>query len=80
VQVVGKFGYVENGHPPTAVTLACMILANRYRGRKDAPFGILGATDLGQFERISKEDPDVISLLQPYIAATGSRGGSWVLV
>jgi hypothetical protein len=78
VQVVGEFGYVENDRPPAAVKQACLILATRYFKRDDAPFGILSATDIGQFERLSKEDPDVISLLAPYRAA--GESAAWVMV
>lgn len=67
VQVIGKFGYVVGGATPGDITQACLILASRYFHRKDAPFGILGMADMGQFERISKEDPDVIGLLEPYM-------------
>ena len=76
VRVVGTFGCVVDGMPPPAVKQACLILANRYYVRKDAPFGVLSSVDLGQFERISKEDPDVVSLLGPWRLA----GGSWVVV
>ena len=76
VQIVGKFGYTVGGAAPYAVQQACVILAARYYKRAEAPFGILQTTDLGQYTRISKEDPDVISLLAPY-RVTGS---SWVVV
>jgi hypothetical protein len=76
VKVVGKFGYTVDGLPPAAVKQACIILASRHYKRREAPFGILQSSDLGTFSRISKEDPDVVSLLSPY-RLTGS---SWVLV
>ena len=76
VRIVGTFGCVVDGAAPVAVRQACLILAGRYYVRKDAPFGVLAAVDLGQFERISKEDPDVVSLLGPWRLA----GGSWVVV
>ena len=79
VQVIGDYGYVINGNAPDDIKLACRILANRFRSRKDSPFGILGATELGQYERISKEDPDVVNLLRPYVSKSGSAG-SWILV
>lgn len=72
VQIAGTWGY---GSVPAQVEQACLILATRYYKRHEAPFGILGQADLGQFERISKEDPDVISLLAPY-----TRTRAWVLV
>lgn len=73
VQIVGKFGYAVGTGAPAAVQQACLILAARYFKRAEAPFGILQTVDLGQFTRISKEDPDVISLLAPYRV-------SWVAV
>lgn len=73
VQIVGTFGWPS---VPKPVEQACLILASRYYKRGEAPFGVLQNTDLGQYTRISKEDPDVVSLLGPY-RVTGS---SWVLV
>jgi uncharacterized phiE125 gp8 family phage protein len=75
VQIVGKFGYVEDGGVPYPVKQAALLLAARWFKRNDAPFGILSAVDLGQFERLSKEDPDVVTLLAPY-----RRSHAWVLV
>jgi hypothetical protein len=76
VQIVGDFGYVIDGQAPPEIRLASLILASRYWKRHETPLGILGATDLGTFERISKADPDVVALLQPYTRA----GSAWVLV
>jgi len=76
VKIVGKFGYEVDGEAPKAVKQACIILASRHYKRREAPFGILQSTDLGTFSRISKEDPDVVSLLSPYRLT----GASWVLV
>jgi hypothetical protein len=75
VRIVGSFGCVVDGAAPVAVKQACLILAGRYYVRKDAPFGVLSAVDLGQFERISKEDPDVVSLLGPWRTTA-----NWVVV
>lgn len=74
VQVVGNFGYVVSGAAPADVQQFCLILAARIWKRHETPLGILGATDLGQFERIGKEDPEAY-LLAPYI-----RGKDWVAV
>lgn len=76
VKIVGTFGYTVDGVAPKAVKQACIILASRHYKRREAPFGILQSTDLGTFSRISKEDPDVVSLLSPYRIT----GASWVLV
>lgn len=76
VQIVGDFGYVdENDNTPYDVQLACKMLAARFWKRHETPLGILGTTDLGQFQRLSAEDPDVAALLLPY-----KRTASWVLV
>jgi hypothetical protein len=78
VKVVGDFGYVDDsGGTPPDVKQACLILGARWWKRRETPLGILNATDLGQFERLSKEDPDVMSLLQPYSRRTAS---AWVAV
>lgn len=75
VQVVGTWGYEQDGGVPAPVKLACLLLAARWFKRHEAPFGILSSVDLGQFERLSKEDPDVVTLLAPY-----KRSAAWVLV
>jgi hypothetical protein len=74
VRIVGKFGYVVNGAAPDDVKQACFLLAQRLFLRRDAPFGVLQATDLGQFERLSARDPDVVELLKPYVASSPSAG------
>ena len=76
VQIIGKFGYTVGGAAPAEVQQANLILATRLFKRAEAPFGILQTIDLGQFTRISKEDPDVISLLAPYRVTSGA----WVAV
>lgn len=79
VQIVGKFGYTENGAVPAPVVQACLILANRFASRAQNPFGILQTPDIGQYTRISKEDPDMANLLKPY--SRGSQGTDpWVVV
>jgi hypothetical protein len=66
VKVVGDWGYVVGGQAPPDVREACLLQAARLFNRRGAPFGILQTTDLGQFTRISKTDPDVQALLMPY--------------
>jgi hypothetical protein len=75
VQIVGSFGYVEGGQVPPAVKQAVIFLANRWHKRPDAPFGILGSTELGQFERLSAKDYDVLMALEPY-----RLSDDWILV
>lgn len=76
VRIVGNWGYVVNNDAPIDVKQACLIQASRLYQRKDAPFGILQTTDLGQFTRIGTEDQDVMALLTPYKGA----GQAWVIV
>jgi len=81
VRIIGTFGYVEGGATPAAVVQACQILATRWFSRKDSPLGVLEATNLGTFERLSAADPDVAALLLPYVAGSaGSAGSNWVMV
>jgi hypothetical protein len=75
VRIVGTFGCVVDGAAPVAVREATLILASRYYKRGEAPFGVLASVDLGQFERITREDPDVVSLLGPWRLTS-----NWVLV
>lgn len=70
VKVNGDWGYVETwGSPsvaqePPVVTLAWRILTHRLVRRKDAPFGVLVAPEMGEAVRIAKTDPDVVSLMK----------------
>lgn len=75
VRVTGDWGYVVNGEAPAPVREACALQAARLYTRRGAPFGILQTTDLGQFTRISKVDPDVQALLAPYRAARSLGAG-----
>ncbi len=76
IKVVGDWGYTVSGAAPPSIQKACLIQASRLFKRKEAPFGILQTTDLGQFTRISALDPDVKALLDPYRASTKV----WVVV
>jgi hypothetical protein len=69
VKVIGDWGYTLGGVAPVAVQQACLLQASRIFKRREAPFGILQTTDLGQYTRISKADPDVEALLAPYRSA-----------
>ena len=71
VEIVGDWGYVVDGVAPEDVQAACLLQAGRlFKRGKEAPFGILQTTDLGQFTRIGAMDPDVKALLDPYKAST----------
>ena len=76
VRVVGAFGATVDGQPPVEVRQANLLLASRYYKRaREAPFGVLQSTDLGQFTRLSGSDPDVVALLGKWRLTQ-----SWVLV
>lgn len=76
VQVVGTFGCVVDGGPPVEVRQATLLMASRYYKRVgEAPFGVLQNTDLGQYTRLSANDPDVAALLAPW-----SLKSAWVAV
>jgi hypothetical protein len=67
LQLVGKFGYNATDSYPTDVNEACIILAQRFLKRKDAPLGVMGTQAMG-FVRLEDEvDPDVKHLLQAYM-------------
>lgn len=67
VQVVGEFGWLTT---PSPIVTAASLLAERYLMRKrDAQLGVMvvpGLADGGAAFRISRTDPDVARLLQPY--------------
>lgn len=63
VRIVGDWGWAT---VPGAIKEACLILASRLYTRKDAPFGIAGAQGVGELTLISKQDPDVVNLIQPF--------------
>ena len=65
VQIVGKFGYAAA--VPYPVKEACLLQCERLFKRKDAIFGVAGATEMGQMIPIAKLDPDVEFLLRPYL-------------
>ena len=62
-RITGDWGWNE---VPDDVHEACLLLAFRLYKRKDAPFGVVGSNDLGQFQAINKRDPDAMMLLDPY--------------
>jgi hypothetical protein len=77
VRITGDWGIVSVwGNPPVEqappdVAQAVQILAHRLVRRKDAPFGIIGGSDLGSAVRLAQSDPDVNMLLAPYRRSTG---------
>ena len=68
VQVTAKFGWAA---VPTEVAQATLIIANRLYRRKDSPFGIQQAPDMGDSLFIRKHDPDAALLLEPFVKVVG---------
>lgn len=63
VQVTARWGWSA---VPTAIKQACIILAGRQFKRYDSPLGVAGFGDLGAM-RVSRVDPDVATLIEPYV-------------
>jgi len=64
VSVTGTYGWPS---VPAPIKQATMILASRYLQRsRSAPFAILTFGDGGEAARLTRSDPDVAMLLQPY--------------
>lgn len=67
VKIVGKFGFCALADVPKVVKEACMLYAVRlYKRTKEAPFGVVGSTEMGQSIVIPKLDPDIELLLSDY--------------
>jgi len=63
VKVTARWGWPAL---PSAIKQATMLLAGRMFKRFDSPLGVAGFGDLGAI-RVSRVDPDVASLVDPYI-------------
>lgn len=63
VRVTARWGWPS---VPDDVSQAAALLAARLYRRKDSPNGVLGSADWGAI-RVSRFDPDVESLIAPYI-------------
>lgn len=62
VQVTGVFGFTVR---PIAIEQATVLLASRIFKRNDSPGGVMGFADIGVI-RVSRIDPDIDRLIQPY--------------
>jgi len=63
VQVTAKWGWPA---VPDPVSYACRLKAARLVSRKDSPQGVAGFGDFGPVRLTSREDSDVVLLLDPY--------------
>ena len=64
VQVTADWGWPA---VPDAIPEACLILAARFYRRGQSPEGVIGFGDFGPM-RLSRTDPDIAALLDPYCA------------
>lgn len=64
VRITGVFGWPS---VPAPVREACVLQAIRLWKRPDAPFGVMGSPELGQLQALTRLDPDVVTLLRPYV-------------
>ncbi len=65
VQITGDWGFGID--VPAPVREATLLQATRLYKRTDAPFGVTGSAEHGQLQTISRVDPDVKELLQPFV-------------
>jgi len=73
VKIAGVFGY-QNGtsaSAPKDVREACIVQSTRIFHRKDNPYGVAGNAEMGQLLQITKLDPDVQLMLEPYRKRAG---------
>lgn len=54
---------------PAGVTQACLLMTDRVLKRRESPNAVVGFDELAF--RISREDPDVVNLLEPYCLLDG---------
>jgi hypothetical protein len=73
IRITGTFGWPE---VPAPVKEATTILAIRFlRRAREAPFGVVGLGVDNTAVRITKSDPDVAFLLDPFIKGQGVMAG-----
>lgn len=63
IRVTAKFGWPA---VPDDIAEACLIQAARLFKRMDSPEGVMGSSEWGVV-RLSRRDPDVWNLIEPYI-------------
>ena len=76
VRVTGVWGATDaRGRVPAAVNEANLLLGARYYKRREAPFQLLQAPDLGAYARVTAQDTDAMQLLFP-LCLPGSPGAA----
>lgn len=63
VRITGVWGWPS---VPLPIKEACLLQAARLFKRKDSIFGVVGSSELGQMMQITRLDPDVQTLTDPY--------------
>jgi len=63
MRITGVWGWPA---VPEPIVEATALQAHRLWKRQSAPFGVVGAPELGQMQTISRIDPDVQILIAPY--------------
>jgi hypothetical protein len=64
VKLTGVFGWPA---VPAAVGEAALLWAERLFKRKDTPWGIAAFAELGEVRVLKEMDPDVVTLLKPFV-------------
>ncbi len=64
VRITAQYGWPA---VPPAIRQATMIQAARFFQRRTAPFGIAGSPETGSMRLLSRLDPDVEMLAQPFV-------------
>lgn len=73
IEVEGGWGNYATA--PLPIRSACLLMAARLWKRKDAIFGVAGATSLGEIRMHFPQDKDVMNLLRNYTLAIGYNYG-----
>ena len=77
VKITGTFGYCSINNVPFAIQEACLLLAQRYYERSKSPMGMIGGGDMTEAVRISKVDPDYVSLIADFKKILMIPTASW---
>ena len=71
VRVTARYGWTA---VPQAIKEATLLQASRILARRNAPFGVAGAPEIGSEVRLlARVDPDVAVTVRPYVRMWGAR-------